>query len=175
LRRLLRARRCQRAGHIAGVSASGNRLVIRTTRPAPDLALRLSLAFLCAVPDDAPARPGGIATLPMAGPYYVKSAIVGRQVVLARNPNYHGPRPARLDAIDMRIGVRPTDAVARVTRGTDDYYSSSLDSNGLTFSVANRLRARSGRPSARTAALFAAGHRWPSGPCTRAARIRTLG
>ena len=65
-------------------------------------------------------------------------------MVLARNPNYHGARPARPDAIDMRIGVRPADAVARVTRGTDDYYSSSADSNGLTVSVANRLRARYG-------------------------------
>jgi peptide/nickel transport system substrate-binding protein len=133
-----------RAAHIAGVSAAGNRLIIRTTRPAPDLALRLSLPFFCAVPDDAPARPGGIATLPMAGPYYVKSAITGRQVVLARNPNYHGPRPARPDAIDVRIGIRPADAVARVDRGTDDYYSSSAESSGLTVAVANRLRARYG-------------------------------
>ena len=131
-----------RAGHIAGVSASGTRLSIRTTRPAPDLALRLSLPFFCAVPDGAPASPGGIATLPMAGPYYIKSAIAGRQVVLARNPNYQGPRPARLDAIDVRIGTRPAEGVARVGQGTGDYYSAT--DLGLPVPLANHLRTRYG-------------------------------
>jgi YVTN family beta-propeller protein len=133
-----------RARHVAGVTASGNRLAIRTTRPAPDLPLRLSLPFFCAVPDNAPARRGGIATLPMAGPYYVKSAITGRQVVLARNPNYRGPRPARLDVIDVRIGARPTVAVARVIEGTDDYYSATVQPDTLPLPLSNQLEARYG-------------------------------
>ena len=80
------------------------------------------MPFFCAVPDDAPVRAGGIATLPMAGPYYVQSVIAGPQIVLARNPNYRGPRPARLDAIDITIGAPPATAIARVIAGAEDYY-----------------------------------------------------
>jgi hypothetical protein len=80
--------------HIAGVAASGNRLTIRLTRPSPNLVERRSMGIFCAVTDDAPARSSGIDDLPMAGPYYIRSVNRGRQIVLARNPNYHGPRKA---------------------------------------------------------------------------------
>jgi YVTN family beta-propeller protein len=132
------------ARHIAGVSASGDRLVIRTTRPAPDLALRLSMPFFCAVPDDAPVRRGGIWTLPMAGPYYIRSVIRGRQVVLARNPNYHGPRPAHADAIDLRLGVPAATAVARVAAGTDDYTETPGGFDTLPAPLRSRLHASYG-------------------------------
>jgi peptide/nickel transport system substrate-binding protein len=116
--------RARRARHLSGVTAVGNRLTIRLSRPAPDLPLRLSMSFFCAVPpDDAPARAGGIPDLPTAGPYYVRSVTGDRQIVLARNPNYRGPRKAHLDAIDIRIGRPRSGAIARVVAGTDDYYT----------------------------------------------------
>jgi YVTN family beta-propeller protein len=134
-----------RARHIAGVTAAGDRLVIRLTRPAPDLPMRLSLPFFCAVPDDAPVRSPGIDTLPMAGPYYIRSVIPGRQIVLARNPNYHGPRPRRLDAIDIRIGRSPAAALARIRSGTDDYFSApGAGLTGFPPALGARLRARYG-------------------------------
>jgi hypothetical protein len=40
-----------RARHIAGVSARGNRLTLRLTRPASNLTARISPGFFCAVPE----------------------------------------------------------------------------------------------------------------------------
>ena len=90
------------ARHIAGVSASGDRLVIRLAHPDATLPQRLTVKFFCAVPGNAPVREDD--TLPMAGPYYVRSYNKGKQIVLARNPNYRGRRPAHLNAIDITIG-----------------------------------------------------------------------
>jgi DNA-binding SARP family transcriptional activator/ABC-type oligopeptide transport system substrate-binding subunit/DNA-binding beta-propeller fold protein YncE len=117
------AYRAGNTDHIAGITASGDKLTIRLTHPSGDLPLRLSLPFFCAVPTDTPLH--AISNLPMAGPYYIKSVIPDRQVVLARNPNYRGRRHARLDAIDIRIGRPPATAIARVTSGADDYYAST--------------------------------------------------
>jgi YVTN family beta-propeller protein len=146
-----RAFEARRARHIAGVTAAGDRLVVRTTRPAPDLPLRFSLSLFCAVPDDAPPSRKGISTLPSAGPYSVVSAIPGRQAVLARNPYYRGPRPAHADVIDIRLGTPPATAVERVTAGTADYYEASGGSGDLGLRMARRLEARYGaaRPGAR--------------------------
>jgi DNA-binding SARP family transcriptional activator/ABC-type oligopeptide transport system substrate-binding subunit/DNA-binding beta-propeller fold protein YncE len=118
-----RAFRAGRARHIAGVTARGDLLTIALTRPVPDLPLRLSTTFFCAVPPDAPVRRGGVPDLPSAGPFYVKSVDGDRQVVIVRNPNYHGPRHTHLDAIDIRFGRERSDAIARVLDGRDDYDS----------------------------------------------------
>jgi len=106
--------------------------------------MRLSLPFFCAVPDDAPARRGGIESLPMAGPYAIGSVIRGRQVVLVRNRYYHGPRPAHADAIDIRLGVPPNAAATRVLTGTADYDQPPPGSTGLPPRLISRLDARPG-------------------------------
>ena len=49
--------------------------------------------------------PAGINDIPSAGPYYVASYTPRQQLVLKRNPNYHGDRPHRLDQIVVAIGV----------------------------------------------------------------------
>ncbi len=77
----------------------------------------------------------------MAGPYYIKSVIPDRQVVLARNPNYGGRRHARLDAIDIRIGRPPATAIARVTSGADDYLASTA---AITAAQSEQLQQRFG-------------------------------
>ena len=62
-----------RAPHIRGVTAHGDTLTIRLTRPAGDLAARLGTSTFCPVPVGTPAVEGGGAATPiaMAGPYYV--------------------------------------------------------------------------------------------------------
>jgi YVTN family beta-propeller protein len=136
-----RAYHAGRAAHIAGVVARGNELTIRLTRPAPDLPLRMSVSFFCAVPPDAAVRRGGVPDLPMAGPFYVRSVVGDRQIVLARNPNYHGPRRTHLNAIDIRFDRPRTVAVARVLDGRDDY---DFD-NGIGPALQARLERRYGR------------------------------
>jgi hypothetical protein len=57
---------------------------------------------------------------PSAGPYYFSDHFNGEYLILKRNPNYHGPRPARLDAIAFREGISPKHAVERVEAGAWD-------------------------------------------------------
>jgi YVTN family beta-propeller protein len=139
----LSAYKSGQARHISGVSASGHRLVIRLTHPDAALPQRLALPFFCAVPDNAPAREA--AKLPMAGPYYVRSYSPGKQTVLARNPNYRGHRPARLNTIDITIGAPPATSIARVIAGTEDYYAAPARSlNAMSPTEEARLQARYG-------------------------------
>jgi YVTN family beta-propeller protein len=113
--------RAGRTRRIAGLSARGNRLVIRLVRPSPDLIPRLAARYFCAVPPSTPITPKGVDAVPSAGPYYVASHIPKRSLVLRRNPNYDGPRPHRLAEIRYTIGVGPDRAVAAVEAGRADY------------------------------------------------------
>lgn len=109
---------------IAGVSARGDRLTIRLTRPSPTLPARLSGAFsVCAVPPNTPARPRGLERVATAGPYYVADVAPRRRLVLRRNPGYPGPRPQRFEEIEVTIGTTPGRAVAAVEAGRADYLS----------------------------------------------------
>ena len=85
----LRDYETRQARHLSGVSASGDRLMIRLTHPDAALPQRLALPIFCAVPDNAPVREND--KLPMAGPYYASSYSPGKQIVLAAQP--HLPRP----------------------------------------------------------------------------------
>jgi YVTN family beta-propeller protein len=107
--------------HIAGVIASGNKLTIRLTAPAPDLLSRVTEPAFCAVPTNTPVDPSGERTIPMAGPYTITSYAPGQGIVLRRNPNYHGSRPHRFARIVVAVNVPGPRAVAQVEAGTADY------------------------------------------------------
>jgi YVTN family beta-propeller protein len=111
-----------RARSIAGVSARGSRLAIRLTRASPTLPARLSTFYFCAVPPNTPLRPRGLDRVAAAGPYYVAAVSPGKRLVLRRNPGYPGPRPHRLEEIDVTIGAAPGDAIAAVEAGRADYF-----------------------------------------------------
>ena len=96
------AYRAGRSAHIAGIAVRGNKLVIRLTHPAGDLPARLAMPFFCPVPIGTPTDFKGLAGVPSAGPYYVARYVPGKDLLLRRNPNYHGARPRRLGAIDIR-------------------------------------------------------------------------
>ena len=115
------AYRAGKAPHVAGVTARGDRLVVRLVRPAPDLPARLALPKFCAVPAGTPVVEGGIeAPIPSAGPYYI-AARADNVIVLKPNPNYGGDRPRRLDAIVYEWGVDLGAATRRVASGKVDY------------------------------------------------------
>src|SRR5207248_1431123 len=112
-----------RAPHIRGLVARGDRLTIRLVHPLPDFASRLASPAACAVPADLPVVAGGLdGPIPSAGPYYIADR-AGSVIVLRRNPNYHGPRPRRLDAIVYEWDIQPGVAAERVERGSADYVS----------------------------------------------------
>ena len=114
-----------RAPHIAGIVARGDILTIRLASPVPDLVARLALP--CAVPIGTPIDPKGVRAIPMAGPYYIVSYTPGHGVVLERNPNYAGPRPQRLDRIELTLGTARQKTDAQIEAGTVDYAIDGVD------------------------------------------------
>jgi YVTN family beta-propeller protein len=137
-----------KAAHISGITARGNRLSIRLRAPAPDIVARLALPFFCAVPVGTPLDPKGVRTIPMAGPYYLKSYVPGQGVVLIRNPNYRGGRPHRLDRVVLTVGVAGQTVDRQVEAGRLD-----MALQGVANPDQARLAARygPGSPAAKAA------------------------
>ncbi len=149
-----RAYMADRAAHISGVTADGDKLTVRLLAPSPDFPSRISEPSFCAVPTNTPIDPDGVRLIPSAGPYYVASYAPGQGVVLTRNPNYHGNRPDRLDRIELAVGIPAPQALAEVERGAADYTPIQLGgaaAGGLASNVAAKalqLAARFGPRSA---------------------------
>jgi ABC-type transport system substrate-binding protein len=118
------------ADHISGLQASGNTLTITLTAPSPDFLSRITMPFFCPVPTDSAVVPEGVQqplpggagrqVTPTAGRYYVADAFGGEYAVLEKNPNYGGTHPGHFDAIALREGVDPGQAVERVRNGSWD-------------------------------------------------------
>lgn len=121
------------SAHLRGLQVRGNTLVIETTAPVQDIASRLALPFFGAVPIGTPLSGFDPQQhpIPSAGPYYVSYQNVGWQTVLRRNPNYHGPRPHRLDAIVYDVGIDTGPAANRIKAGTLDYESETYPDYGV--------------------------------------------
>ena len=128
-----------KARGLAGIIAHGRTLTIKLSRPDGGFLTNLATGGACAVPRNTPAVPGGLEVVPSAGPYYVASYTPRQQLILKRNPNYHGERPHRLDEIAVAIGVDSSHALAEVEAGTADY---ALD--GLPRAAGPRLTSRYG-------------------------------
>jgi peptide/nickel transport system substrate-binding protein len=106
---------------VRGYEARGNVFRVRLSRPVPDFVARMALPYFCAVPPDLPIDPSGIGEPPSAGPYYIASRDVGRQVVLERNPYYVGDRRRGADRIVYTIGAMSVSAGLQVERSEADY------------------------------------------------------
>jgi YVTN family beta-propeller protein len=133
-----------RASHISGVVAKGGTLTIHLTQPAGDLPARFASPPLCAVPSATPTNPQGVPDIPMAGPYYIAADSPGHLLVLKRNPNYHGPRPHHLAAIEYEIGPGVVQAAQQVESGQADYFSSGFFIATFPPSLISRMRGRYG-------------------------------
>src|SRR3954454_6660293 len=86
--------------HVSGIQVDGDKLQIQLTQPDGSFVQKLSTPFACAVPNDTPVDPKGVHTIAGAGPYYISDFTPNRSIVLKKNPNYTGDRPAYLDEID---------------------------------------------------------------------------
>jgi peptide/nickel transport system substrate-binding protein len=116
-----------KAQHVSGITVSGNRLRIRLVAPAGDFLARLSLPFFAAVPLGTPIVDGGVQTpIPSAGPYYLDASFQDSLRVLERNPNYHGPRPARLERFVYDLNNLSDREVAQIEAGKADYTADVL-------------------------------------------------
>ncbi len=133
-----------KAAHISGVVAHGDTLTIHLLRPSGSLPSRLATPYFCAVPTGTPARPQGVPGIPTAGPYYVAFYAPGQRLVLERNPNYHGPRPHRLAAIEYTIGANQAATVHDVETGRTDYAANSFAGTGVPIAAIPQLLAAYG-------------------------------
>lgn len=109
------------AAELSGVAARGRTLTIRLSRPDGGFLATLAGGAACAVPPRTPADPDGIDSIPAAGPYYIASYVPRQQLVLRRNPNYHGERPRHLDEIVIAIGIESSRALKGIEEGEYDY------------------------------------------------------
>jgi YVTN family beta-propeller protein len=131
--------------HVAGIRARGNTLTIRLTDVSGAFLSRLAMPFFCAVPIGTPVDPKGLPAIPSAGPYYIASYLPNRQLILKRNPNYQGPRPHRLNEIDIALNLSKAEAVNDVETGRGDYVA--LGGFHPTVRESARLNARFGPQS----------------------------
>jgi hypothetical protein len=137
----LAAFRSGRARHIRGLTAHGDRLVVRLRAPARDLPLRMTSRAFCAVPEGTP--PGASRfdekPIPSAGPYYLAAHYGGNAALLRRNPNYRGPRPRRFAAFLYEMAVQLPAGVDRVARGRADLVAGFGDALHPRSSAARRF------------------------------------
>jgi len=110
-----------KAKDVSGVVAEGDKLTINLSNPAPDFISRVAMPFFCAIPTTTPIDPKGVKSLPSAGPYFVESWTPNKSLVIKKNPNYQGDRPAYLDEITYQMGVDPNQAVLLIKQGNADY------------------------------------------------------
>jgi YVTN family beta-propeller protein len=138
--------RAGRAKTLEGVDSRDGDLVIRLTRPVPNLPARLASPHLCAVPPDTPLEDRTVEVVPSAGPYYIGSYSPERSLVLRRNPNYGGERPQGLGEIRFEYGVPAERGVEEVEAGRADYVSLQPGEGAVPAStqLVDRLEARYG-------------------------------
>jgi peptide/nickel transport system substrate-binding protein len=110
----------------SGVRVSGDRLIVRLERPAPDFMSRIAMPFFCAVPENLPFDSRGVRAFASAGPYYYAEFNRTASILLRRNPNYGGPRPQRWDEVKVTQNVAVQTSYLQVRRGEID-----LDLAGL--------------------------------------------
>jgi peptide/nickel transport system substrate-binding protein len=110
---------------IEDVDASGRRLRIELRKPSGDLPMRLALPFACPVPLGFPVDPAGVPLMVGSGPYRIAGSPNG-QLVLARNRNYRGPRPHRIDRIVLTVESELETAIRAVEEGRADAVGGEL-------------------------------------------------
>ena len=117
-----------KASTVSGVTAKGNKLVIRLTRASPDLLARMTMPFLQAIDNKLAGQidANGINEYASCGPYYFSARTPGRSITLKRNPNYKGQRAANADTIQVNIGNDVAVEYQNVEKGTTDYASGGI-------------------------------------------------
>jgi peptide/nickel transport system substrate-binding protein len=136
----------KRATSVSGVIAKGNKLTIHLTEKDGGMLDKLAMPFFCAIePSKTPVDPAGVTTLPGAGPYYIASRTVGKQLVLQRNPNYKGLRPHRSDTIVITMDTNPQQTYLQVSNGTYAADPSALDNPSAAAQLAKQYGINKGR------------------------------
>jgi ABC-type oligopeptide transport system substrate-binding subunit len=114
--------RSGRSPRAAGVTASGNTLVVRFTREVRSFAAWTTMPFFCAVPPTLPPSAEGVRSFPGAGPYYVREYRPNRRIEIRRNRYYGGNRTHHVDGFDVDLSADSPEAVLdRIEAGKADW------------------------------------------------------
>jgi len=108
-------------GHVSGVIAKGNKVIIKLTAPHADFLSRSAMMFFCPMPTNTPIVAAGVNSFPGSGPYYVSSRTPGRTIVLKKNKFYKGSRPHNVNEIDVNVLTNQDTSLLQTKRGTVDY------------------------------------------------------
>jgi peptide/nickel transport system substrate-binding protein len=113
--------------HVSGITVNGDQLQIQLTQPDGSFVQKLSTPFACAIPKDTPVDPKGVHTIAGAGPYYISDFTPNRSIVLKKNPNYTGDRPAYLDEIDYtQLTIDSNQGTLEAKNGQVDYINDAV-------------------------------------------------
>jgi ABC-type transport system substrate-binding protein len=115
------ARNEGKAKSVSGVTASGQKLTVKLTKADPTFLAQIAMPFFAAVKPNMPINPKGENVYPSAGPYHIVSRDVGRQLVLERNKNYKGSRPANADRIVITVLTDQAQSFLQTKAGQVDY------------------------------------------------------
>jgi peptide/nickel transport system substrate-binding protein len=123
----------------SGVTARGNKIVIKLLKPDGGLLAKLGMPFFQALETNLPLDPKGVSAYPSAGPYYIASRDIGRQLTLKRNKFYKGSRPANADEMDITVNTNLDQSLLQVKANQVDY-----DMGGLPASANAELGSQYG-------------------------------
>jgi ABC-type transport system substrate-binding protein len=115
------ARNENKAKSVSGVTAQGQKLTVKLTQADPTFLAEIAMPFFTAVKPNMPINPKGENVYPTAGPYKIASRDIGRQLVLERNPQYKGDRPANADRIVVSVLTDFAQSFLQTKAGQVDY------------------------------------------------------
>ena len=110
-----------KASSIAGLKASGNKLVISLDKPFPALLTGLTMNWFTATDPSTPYSDQDVNSVVGAGPYFISSREVGRNLVLDRNKFYKGTRPANADRMVFTVNADENQSLLQVKSNQVDY------------------------------------------------------
>ena len=107
-------------GALTGVRAVGQKLTVKLVQADPTFLSQISMPFFGSVKPNMPINPKGESVYPSTGPYTIVSREIGRSVVIERNKQYKGNRPANADRMVITVNTDPNQTLLRVKAGEAD-------------------------------------------------------
>ena len=108
-------------GALTGVKAAGQKLTVKLITADPTFLAQIAMPFFAAVKPNMPINPKGENIYPSAGPYRLVSREPGRSLVLERNKQYKGSRPANPDRIVITVNTDQEQSLLQVKAGQADH------------------------------------------------------
>jgi len=111
----------KQAATASGITVKGNTLTIKLTQPDGGMLAKLGMPFFQALETNLATDPKGVDAYPSAGPYYITSRDVGRQIIVTKNKFYKGSRPANIDQFVITVNTNVDQSLLQVKSDQVDY------------------------------------------------------